>query len=261
MSRFSLSPGCVDVWTVDVDVCQDPALLAVYAALLSPAERQRNERFVFERDRRADLVTRALVRTVLGRCLDEPPSSLVFEAGSHGKPGLVSEGDRASAPRFNLAHCRGRVLLAASPDLEVGIDVEETSRAAPLEVAVHQFSKDENQALHALATECRDERFWSLWTLKECLIKADGMGLYQALDSFGFDLDQPGRIALHVLQEADRARLARPWWFGQWRPSPAHMAALCVGTADGARPQLRFHDAVPLLSEKAGSAVWIRTSG
>ena len=259
-SRFSLAPGHVDIWSVDVEACRDPALLGAYAALLSPAERQRNERFVFERDRRADLATRALVRTVLGRCLGRPPASLVFEAGPHGKPALAEAGDAAALPRFNLTHCRSKVLLAVSPDLELGIDVEDCSGPAPIDVAEHQFAADETRSLRALPPCDQAERFWSLWTLKESLIKADGQGLHQALSSFGFSLDSPGGIALHVFDAKDRARLDRPWWFGLWRPAPSHMAALCIETVGGDRPVLRWHEAVPLLHERPAGVSMIRTS-
>lgn len=57
--------GEVHLWYVQPETIGDPALLDAYDGLLTPTERARNRRFVFERHRHQDLVTRALVRTVL----------------------------------------------------------------------------------------------------------------------------------------------------------------------------------------------------
>lgn len=261
----------VTLWTLFVADCRDDSdLLAAYRALLSPEELARMNRFVFERDRLRHLVSRALVRVVLGRALGVAPQALVFGEGPQGKPTLLgADGTPVRGLSFNLAHTSDMAVLAvmdtsADPDaperMDVGVDVETTERPAPLEVASHQFAPTEVQGLHALAAgDAQHERFWTLWTLKESLIKATGLGLSTPLARFGFLLDGDG-IGLHC--EPGTAEAAQPWWFGVWRPSARHMAALCVALPSPAAcaPPVQAIRIVPLRSETPLSLDFLRRS-
>ncbi|MGB8261637.1 MAG: hypothetical protein WCE75_14845, partial [Terracidiphilus sp.] len=63
-----ISPGqdsMLSLWFAYPDELADAALVARSAALLTPDERARWQRYRFERDRRQFLATRALVRTAL----------------------------------------------------------------------------------------------------------------------------------------------------------------------------------------------------
>lgn len=248
MSQFAPAPlnstvPQVTLWTLFFDDCHDQSgLLEAYRDLLSPDETARMQRFVFERDRRRHLLSRALVRVVLGRTLGADPRALVFGAGPQGKPMLA--GGARGGLSFNLSHTGDVAVLAVADTgtdlgIDLGVDVESTERKAPLEVGLSQFSPVEVgqlQALQALLQHSGgdapiDPRLadhcWSLWTLKESLIKATGLGLSTPLKRFGFALDQAsGAIALHNQLGTEEARQA--WWFGTWRPSERHMAALCV---------------------------------
>src|SRR5262245_30573917 len=57
---------------------------------LSSDERERLERFCFERDRRRYLIGRGLLRTLLGCYLDMAPDQVRFDYTSLGKPHLAS---------------------------------------------------------------------------------------------------------------------------------------------------------------------------
>ena len=69
---------------------------------------------------------------------------------------------------------------------------------APLDIARQYFSPDEAATLFALSTEFQSRRFFDLWTLKESYLKARKRGLSIPLDQFGFELDDPGRVTLHL---------------------------------------------------------------
>lgn len=256
----------VTLWTLFFDDCRDQSgLLGSYRALLSPDEIARMERFVFERDRFRHLLARSLVRVVLGGLLGVDPASLRFDTGPQGKPKLA-EGMREGLS-FNLTHTRDMAVLAVADageggGVDLGVDAESTDRAAPLEVGLRQFAPVEVGQLRALRVPTRhgdgsddqeaiDPRLadhcWSLWTLKESLIKATGLGLSTPLDRFGFELDSGSRgIRLHSQPGTEEARQA--WWFGTWRPSGRHMAALCVARPSPAspRPIVKVRRTVPL---------------
>ena len=111
------------LWYVQPESVVDPALLAAYDDLLTPAERQRNRRFVFERHRHQDLVTRALVRTVLSAyCPAVEPRAWGFSLGPFGRPEIAAPAVQPRL-RFNLSHTDGMVVCLVSGDREIGVDV------------------------------------------------------------------------------------------------------------------------------------------
>lgn len=245
------------------EACQDPVLLDQYAALLSDEERTRWQRFVFPRDRHAFLVSRALVRSVLGRVLGAHPAELRFQAGAHGKPNLadVDPGHRHATLSFNLSHTQGMAMLAVGLGKAIGADVESTDRQAALDVAERFFSAGESKALLALAPADQPERFWSLWTLKESYLKATGQGLHAALDEFSFSFDAALDRSVILNGEAAWADRADRWWLAQWCPSPKHMAALCIERTDPRHtPQIQAFELTPLQHERAIPIEFIRTT-
>ena len=104
--------GIVDLWYWDDDEI-GVALRAAHAALMTAEERDRYERFRFERDRRLFLATRVLVRTVLGRYVSVASADWRFAAGVHGKPYVAHP--RLTPPiHFNLANTTGLIACVVS---------------------------------------------------------------------------------------------------------------------------------------------------
>src|SRR5262249_6094892 len=144
---------------------------------MTPAEREREARFLFERDRTMYRATRALVRTVLSQYRDVAPADWRFETQEHGRPFVASP--RLDEPlQFNLSNTRGLVVCAVSESLvEMGVDVERNDRVeSAMQIAERFFSPSEVRTLMALPPEERAERFATIWTLKESYIKARGLG-------------------------------------------------------------------------------------
>src|SRR3954451_20032403 len=88
------------------------ANLEAYREWLSADERERMTRFVFDRDRRTFLLTRALVRTTLSRYAAVPPAAWRFIANDHGRPEILDRAAGVPDLRFNLSHTDG--LIACS---------------------------------------------------------------------------------------------------------------------------------------------------
>jgi 4'-phosphopantetheinyl transferase len=221
----------VRVWYVLSDDVRDAATLERYAALLSPDERVRRERFVFERDRHQFLVTRGFVRTLIGRELGADPATLAFVADGYGRPSL-------SAPagtdlEFNISHTNGLVACALARDAEIGVDVEDATRTTDRDLARRFFSPAEADALDALPPAARQDRFYEYWTLKEAYIKARGMGLSLPLDGFTMIVD--GREPPQIRFEPSITDDPGSWQFAQFTPTSRHRLAVAVRRRHGDR--------------------------
>ena len=83
---------------------QLPTRLDAYRALLNDDELARMQRFVFDKDRRAFLITRALVRTMLSRYAAVPPADWRFITNAHGRPELLDRPANVPDLRFNISH-------------------------------------------------------------------------------------------------------------------------------------------------------------
>jgi len=202
---------------------------------LSADERDRMERFRFERDRRRYLVGRGLLRSLLGRYLDVVPQDLRFETAAAGKPHLASGQGQL---QFNLAHSGEYVLIAIADGRAVGIDVEEVRDDFDVgEIAAHFFSPHEQRALEALTGRARIEAFFECWTRKEAYVKARGEGLSLPLDQFDVSL-RPGEPALLIATRPDPAEAGR-WELSSLGVADGYKAALAV---EGQGSSLRFWD-------------------
>jgi 4'-phosphopantetheinyl transferase len=245
--------GEVHLWYAVPDAIGDPALLAAYDALLAPSERARNRRFVFERHRKQDLVTRALVRTVLSSyCPGVPPAAWTFKSGRFGRPEIAGP---AISPtlRFNLSHTDGMVVCLVGDDRELGADVEDVSRnSATVEIADRYFSADEVRELRSWPSERQPDRFFDYWTLKEAYIKARGMGLHLPLGQFTM---LPGASRQWAAGSRQEQRIGirfgpgihddpQSWQFFSFDLTPRHRAAVAL-RRQGADLGLRLFQTVP----------------
>jgi 4'-phosphopantetheinyl transferase len=214
----------VDVWVVRSDEVRDPDVLARCAAMLTAGERARHDRFVFAKDRRQFLVTRGMIRTLLGRCLGVDPAACRFEADRYGRPSLTEPAGASVA--FNISHTAGLVACAIARHGEIGVDVENAERPVHADLPRRFFSPAEAEALEALPVHERQARFYEYWTLKEAYIKARGMGLSLPLDGFSMRLDGPGPPRVHFLPSLPDD--AASWQFARFRPTPQHCLAVAL---------------------------------
>lgn len=170
---------------VDVHFFSLDSGAAELAERLSPEERRRAARFRFERDRDRYIVCRGTLR----KLLDVPPA-VPFVYGPFGKPML-----EGSDVKFNVSHSHGMAMIAVTRSREIGCDIERIDRAfADDRIPEHFFSPSEVACLRALPKAEQCDAFFRCWTRKEAFIKACGMGVSKALDSFDVTL-APGEAA------------------------------------------------------------------
>src|SRR5687768_3665208 len=89
---LSLPPDEVHVWIAEPERVTEPRLLAQYLALLDGSERERHQRFHFEKHRQQFLVSHALVRLCLSRYAPVPPEAWTFTLNAWGRPEVVGQG-------------------------------------------------------------------------------------------------------------------------------------------------------------------------
>ena len=156
-----------------------------------PRRYAESKKFLHARDSLLSLGAAYLLYAVLGLREDD------ITLSDWGKP-LVK--DPASSLHFNLSHSGNLVVLASDKD-DVGIDIE---RIDPenLSVADSVFLPEEEVWMK----EKPLERFHILWTLKESVMKATGLGFELEPASFTVFPDAPGSSHIYNGKE----------WFSRW---------------------------------------------
>jgi len=169
--RPALAEGAVHVWRADLTTVGDDL-----SELLCSEERARARRFVNERDRELWGRSRGLLRALLGRYLQQDPSSLRFVTGEHGKPALADHASPELA--FNMSHSGELALYAFSRAGDVGVDVE-VARRPINEVAIAERTLGASEAarLRDLDPETRRREFLRGWTRHEAEMKCLGVGI------------------------------------------------------------------------------------
>jgi 4'-phosphopantetheinyl transferase len=235
---FSLRNRDVHLWRAWLD--GNGYDLARVAAVLNEDEQRRAGRFRFDRDRRRFIFRRAFLRTILGCYLGVDPARLRFRDTTYGKPELVGRGDL----RFNASSSQDLAVYAIARGRAVGIDVERVA-AAPWSLALAErfFSPGEVRALRSLDRSLQATAFFRCWTRKEALLKAAGVGLSLALDSFEVSLRPEDPAALLAARPGGLAK--GRWSLAEIVPAPGYVGALA---RQGPKCLVRFCEAPQISS-------------
>lgn len=190
-----------------------------YRHLLDQGENERLARFRFEEDRRRFLLGHGLLRDLLGKVLDQDPAEIVFHRGRYGKPYV-----EGYPVHFNLSDTKDAVAVALSIDLEIGLDLETmTRRVDHLSVSQHYFTPEE-QASIASAADGK-QRFLELWTRKEAVLKACGVGIMDDLRSLRVDQETNELMIRHpefiAMSEAE-------YHLRTWHTAPSLLLSLAA---------------------------------
>jgi len=112
----------------------------------------------------------------------------------YGKPYLSKLGGY-----FNISHSGSYIICAYSPDINIGIDIEEIT-----EIDIDEYAQVLTYREYEYLRNGNNQDFFKLWTIKEAVMKADGRGF--SLDPRTIDLmDDEKTITLgnniwHILQ-------------------------------------------------------------
>lgn len=165
-----------DILITHVDLTPDARREARAFSWLDAGERARWRRYRHDRPRREFALCRAALRSLLCGRLGCANARLAFGASELGKPfGLV---DGLAAPvSFSVSHGGGHGLVALAPRGRLGVDVEDRAARVDIDgVGETVFGPGERAEFAAARGEEKRRMFFTLWTLKEALIKALGTG-------------------------------------------------------------------------------------
>lgn len=141
--------------------------------LLSVTERERSLRLRQPQHRDEYVMAHAAWRLVIAEVLGIAPGNVPLASTAHGQPRLPGTGYATS-----LSHSGGQVAIALARTECVGIDIERSPpRAGMQDLLKVVCTAEESAALHSLPPHSRDDALLALWTRKEALLKAFGVGL------------------------------------------------------------------------------------
>ena len=168
--------------------------------------------------RRRSLLARAMLRRMLVHVTGIPRLGWTFDAEFSGRP-IARNLSCDRVPAISLSHSGGWVAVAVSDVGPVGIDVEvHRPRRNFDRIAAAAFGPEEQCVVAADGAA----GFYRIWTLKEAMAKASGMGLAEVAD-------RTDRAAGGPKEGAWRANVgATPWWLAHATPVPSVSLSLAI---------------------------------
>jgi 4'-phosphopantetheinyl transferase len=220
-ANLSIDARLIHVWRADLRAAAErPGELE---SLLTPDEAGRAGRFHFPVHRARFVARRGILRCLLGRYLDVAPGDVSVQPTPYGKLELARRHD--TGLRFNLSSSGDLALFAFARGREVGVDLERIRpELADEAIPEHFFAPSEVATLRALPRDRQPAAFFDCWVRKEAYIKARGLGLSLALDSFAvsFGDDAPPRLLSTAPDPEDAGR----WGMVALEAGPECAAAL-----------------------------------
>lgn len=167
-------PSPLEGVTLHLVAIPEGAVPANAVALLSVDELERAEKFLTDGERCRFVVARAALRRLAGAALEVPPERLAFGSTAQGKLILP----QFPHLHFNISHAGACALVGLTRVAPLGVDIEEERTGFDeMGIARARFAPEEVTALARLAQARRRRTFYALWTVKEALAKARGVGI------------------------------------------------------------------------------------
>jgi 4'-phosphopantetheinyl transferase len=183
----------VDVWRINL--FKFKPYYDQFVDLLSQAEQERAARYVQQEDRLRSVITRAILRQLLGAYLDCSPKRVNFQYNAYEKPELAAP--HSGLYHFNLSHSHEWIVYAIGCQAPVGIDIECINDEVDVSsIAQRFFHPVENELIQSLTGPTQMAAFFRCWARKEALLKALGEGLFFPLDKCQVSVapDQPAQV-------------------------------------------------------------------
>lgn len=173
-STGALREDEVHVWRARLQL--SGAVLHRLYCTLSPDEKSRALKFRFPGDRCRFIARRGILRRLLSRYTSMDPVGVELQRSEQGKLRIAER--QGSQVRFNLSHSKGFAIFAITRGREVGIDIEQVDGTSGWrDVAKVFFTPREQEVISRLPADRQTETFFEIWTRKEAILKALGLGL------------------------------------------------------------------------------------
>jgi 4'-phosphopantetheinyl transferase len=203
----ALTAHDIHVW--HATLAATPENLTGATQMLPPGEQEKTALVASEAQRARLTLSRAWVRGILAKYLNQPAPEITIRRSPRGKPQVVPR-DGEPPLHFSVSHAGDHMLVAITRSDDVGVDLERMTRLADVErIAARFFSRGEYDALLGLAQEQRADAFFRAWVRKESVVKALGTGIATAFDAFTVSMgkDPQHEIDVTGITGIDRQRL------------------------------------------------------
>lgn len=213
--------GEVEAWYAPISALRPRT--EEFNATLDPVEMERAERFRFNVDRERFILGHGLLRILLGHYLQRDASLVRMARGPFGKPYLERK-----TLHFNLSDTKDAILIAFANEAEVGADIETMVRDVDHRaVSEHYFIPAEIRSIEKAATEGSSldgkRRFLELWTRKEAVLKASGVGIMDDLKALRVD---GAHNTMRIAHEAFVAMAASEYHVHTYHVGPDHLISI-----------------------------------
>lgn len=164
-------PGEVHVWCSSVFHSSD----VLCSVPLMEAEKTRISAIVDPIERKTRALSCSLVRTAVASYLGRSLSEVELFRNELGKPFIKHN----YGLRMSISHTKEVVVVAFSFVDEIGVDIEKQDFSVSTieDIARVAFSENEKRELAKIPFCERQKRGISIWTRKEAILKATGLGL------------------------------------------------------------------------------------
>lgn len=182
--NFDIPSSQIHLWYCDLR--KNVSRIDEYYLLLSSDEIEKAKRFKFEKDRNCYVISKAVLRSLLGGYLEKDPKEVNFEYTSFHKP----MSSMKTPLKFNVSHSGYVAVFSFVKDVEIGVDIERIKDDFDvMDIAHRFFSISEIGALSKFSDSEKNRAFYRCWTRKESFIKAEGSGLSFPLDKFAVSIN------------------------------------------------------------------------
>lgn len=177
--------------------------------ILTDKERHRADSYRHQKDQRRFVLGRLWQRCVIAESVNCSPSDVVFHEDEKSAPKILIGGrELAFGYSYSKSASVGCVFL--SPTIPVGVDIESVRHVPEaFDIAAHHFSVAERAKLSSVDAADLDLTFLAVWTMKEAVTKALGVGITTTLSALEGDLPS-GKTKILDDADSDFSTVVRP---------------------------------------------------
>lgn len=216
---FNMNDG-VDIWKINVS--SHLQYINDLLGILEPAEIMRADKYYKEADRNRFIISRGSLRIILSRYLKQPAAAIRFKFMANNKPYINYPA--AAELHFNLSDSADNVIIAVAKS-HVGIDIEFIKPGFRYhDILNSNFSIPEANYINRHDSL---KRFFLLWTRKEAILKATGIGLTDHLKLI------PSLDGEHLM-DGDLLSTTANWQLSSFDPCEGYIATIAsdIGISD-----------------------------
>lgn len=225
----------VDIYLGEISTLQQALPLTAALNYLDETEMAAVARIKAERRLNEFVYARYFAKHYIAQKLNKPsPKSITFKKHDNGKLYLDN-----NPLYFNITHSGDYIAFAISTATDIGLDIEHPERRSNnlLDIAERYFTTEEFTALKNANNESQTQLFFKIWTLKEAVLKATGLGIAAGLDSIDV-LHKPTPCVQYCEINQRSYPLAIDYWH---EPLGSENTFLSIAAISDTLPIVRLH--------------------